>query len=122
MSTPLTENMIRSNFELYKSDPKIVSVDAFVCASMCEMWKPLNKTILFKPALGNNLERCFETGLDRLNEHLKHLTLFNNPHEIIAMKKNTYIIIQQSLLFHSTATVVSTQMYTSTTLHGLKSW
>ena len=90
MSTPLTENMIRSNFELYKSDPKIVSVDAFVCAYMCEMWMPFNKTILFKPALGNNLERCFETGLDHLNEHLKYLTLFNNPHEIIvvAMKKN----------------------------------
>ena len=84
MSTRLTENMIRSNFELYKSDPKIVLVDAFVCSSMCEMWMPFNKTILFKPALENNLERCFETGLDRLNEHLKYLTLFNNPHEIIA--------------------------------------
>ena len=35
MSTHLTENMIRSNFELYKSDPKIVLVDAFVCASIC---------------------------------------------------------------------------------------
>ena len=44
----------------------------------------LEQDHLFKPALGNNLERCFETGLDRLNEHLTYLTLFNNPDEIIA--------------------------------------
>ena len=76
-----------------------MSSDAFVCASMCEMWMPSNKT---KPALGNNLESCFETGLDRLNEHLKYLTLFNNPHEIIVANSR----YEKEYLHHYTGIIV----------------
>ena len=52
-STKLSEQMIKDNFELYKKNKHIQSTDAFICsfpASMCELWMPFNKTIVFLPA------------------------------------------------------------------------
>ena len=57
-NTRLTEKMVRDNFRFYKNDTQIASTDAFICmfpASMCEMWMPFNKTIIYLPAHRYNL-------------------------------------------------------------------
>ena len=56
--TRLTESMIKSNFDYYKSNEVIASVDAFFCsypAAYCELWMPLNKTIVYLPVHRYNL-------------------------------------------------------------------
>ena len=86
-TTRLTEKMLKDNFEFYKNDPQIASTDAFMCmfpASMCEMWMPFNKTIVFLPAHRYNLGRCTEKEWNRLNEHLNALVSMDNPKHIIA--------------------------------------
>jgi hypothetical protein len=86
-STKLTEAMIRSNFEYYKNDSKIKETDAFICsfpASMCEMWMPFNKTIIFAPAHRYNLGRCSIQEFDRINQHLQMLSTMSNPKHILA--------------------------------------
>ena len=83
----LTERMVKSNFEYYKSDPKIASTDAFMCqfpASMCEMWMPFNKTIVFLPCHRYSLGRCTIAEWRRLNEHLSSLATMANPRHIIS--------------------------------------
>ena len=85
-STRLTEKMVRDNFEFYKNDTQIASTDAFICmfpASMCEMWMPFNKTIIYLPAHRYNLGRCTKEEWDRLNEHLNALVSMNNPMHIL---------------------------------------
>ena len=86
-STALTESMVEENFEFYKNDEQISLVDAFICsfpASMCEMWMPFNKTIIFAPAHRYNLGRCTKGEFLRLNEHLSALASSVNPHHVIA--------------------------------------
>ena len=85
-NTKLTEKMIRDNFEFYKTNKDIASVDAFLCmftAAMCEMWLPFNKTIVFLPAHRYNLGRCTKKEWDRLNEHIHTLASMDNPKHII---------------------------------------
>ena len=85
-STRLTEKMVRDNFEFYKNDTQIASTDAFICmfpASMCEMWMPFNKTIIYLPAHRYNLGRCTKKEWDRLNVHLNALVSMNNPKHIL---------------------------------------
>ena len=85
-STRLTEKMVKNNFEFYKDDGQIASTDAFICtlpASMCEMWMPFNKTIMFLPAHRYNLGRCSKEGWDRLNEHISALVSMDYPKHII---------------------------------------
>ena len=85
-STRLTEKMVRDNFEFYKNDIQIASTDAFICmfpASMCEMWMPFNKTIIYLPAHRYNLGRCTKKEWDRLNAHLNALISMNNPKHIL---------------------------------------
>ena len=86
-NTQLTEKMVRDNFEFYKTDTQIASTDAFICmfpASMCEMWMPFNKTIIYLPAHRYNLGRCTKKEWDRLNAHLNALVSMNNPKHILA--------------------------------------
>ena len=83
----ITEKMIRDNFEFYKTDSTIASVDAFMClipSSMCEMWIPFNKTILFIPAHRYNMARCTAEENNRLNEHLNILASTEHPKHVIA--------------------------------------
>lgn len=84
---PLTETLMRENFEFFKNDPKIAKTDAFLCslpASSCELWMPFNKTIVFSPAHRYNLGRCTKDEYDRLNEHLQLLAKMDNPKHVIA--------------------------------------
>ena len=85
-NTRLTEKMIQENFEFYKTNKDIASVDAFLCmfpAAMCELWLPFNKTIVFLPAHRYNLGRCTKREWDRLNEHLYALASMDSPKHII---------------------------------------
>ena len=85
-TTRLTESMVEENFEFYKNDVQMSSVDAFLCqfpASMCELWMPFNKTIVYATAHRYNLGRCSKEEFDRLNEHLYSLVSSDNPHHII---------------------------------------
>ena len=85
--TQLTEVMVETNFQFYKNDSHISSVDAFICsspASICELWMPFNKTIIFVPAHRYNLGRCTKEEYNRLNEHLYSLASSNNPYNVIA--------------------------------------
>ena len=86
-STALTESMVEENFKFYKNNARISSADAFICsfpASMCEMWMPFNKTIVYAPAHRYNLGRCTKEEFLRLNEHLNALASSDNPHHVIA--------------------------------------
>ena len=86
-STPLDEDTIKVNFEFYKSDSTIAATDAFFCsfpASMCEMWMPFNKTIVYLPAHRYNIGRCTKARWDRLNEHLHVLVSMDEPKHVIA--------------------------------------
>ena len=88
-NTPMTEKMVRDNFEFYKTDLQIASTDAFICmfpASMCEMWMPFNKTIVYLPAHRYNLGRCSKEEWDRLNEHLTALVSMDNPKHVLGVK------------------------------------
>ena len=83
-STRLTESMVTKNYEFYKGYRDIAKTDAFICqfpASMCEMWMPINKSIVFAPAHRYNLGRCTEAEWNRLNEHLYMLA--SSPRHII---------------------------------------
>ena len=84
-STRLTETMVKENFEYYKNDKEIAETDAFVCsfpASMCELWMPFNKTIVFLPAHRYNLGRCTKQEFNHLNEHINILVKMTNPRHI----------------------------------------
>ena len=84
-STNLMETMVKENFKYYKNNEKIAQTDAFICsfpASMCELWMPFNKTIVFLPAHRYNLGRCTKKEFNRLNEHVNILVKMNNPRHI----------------------------------------
>ena len=84
--TKVTEDMIKSNFDFFKSNKVISSVDAFFCsypAAYCELWMPLNKTIVYLPVHRYNLGRCTKDEWDRLDEHLYMLAAMDNPKHII---------------------------------------
>ena len=86
-TTPLDENTIKVNFEFYKGDETIFTTDAFFCsfpASMCELWMPFNKSIVYLPAHRYNLGRCSKARWDRLNEHLHLLASMDKPKHVIA--------------------------------------
>ena len=51
-------------------------VDAFICtfpAAMCQLWIPMNKTIIFLPAHRYNLGRCSVEEWNQLNKDIKML-------------------------------------------------
>ena len=52
-STPMNSNWPRLNSEFYLNDSTVMKIDAFICtfpASMCQIWLPLTKTIIFLPS------------------------------------------------------------------------
>ena len=100
-SDQLTEDMIKSNFEYYKSNEVIASTDAFFCsfpASYCELWMPFNKTIIFLPVHRYNLARCTKEEWDRLNEHLYMFAAMDSPKHIIGAAS----VYDQQYLHHYT--------------------
>ena len=83
----ITEDMVKRNFEFFKTDPQIKEVDAFFCsftAAMCELWMPFNKTIVYLPCHRYNLGRCTEESWKRLDEHLRILSTMDSPKHVIA--------------------------------------
>ena len=100
-STKLSEQMIKDNFEFYKKNKRIQSTDAFICsfpASMCELWMPFNKTIVFLPAHRYNLGRCTAESWHRLNNHLQYLATMTNPRHLIGAMS----VYDQEYLHHYT--------------------
>ncbi len=98
-TTRLTEDMIKRNFEFHKSQKEISNTDAFFCMfppSMCEMWMPFNKSIIFLPAHRYNLGRCTTSEWERLDEHLQMLA--SSPHHIIGAES----MYDQEYLTHYT--------------------
>ena len=82
-----TDNMMKSNFEFYRNDARMSSADAFVCSSsssLCELWLPFNKTILYVPAHRYNAGKCTKEEFDLLTQHLYPYSTSNNPNHIIA--------------------------------------
>lgn len=73
-SDPLSENDIRAFFNYYHDDPAMLGVNAFYCAfpsSMCEVYMPLNRTIIWLPAHRFTLGRCSRQEIDRLILHMQ---------------------------------------------------
>ena len=62
-STGMDPSWPEMNKNNYLDNEIVASIDAFICsfpASMCQLWTPLNKTIIFLPAYRYNLGRCTE--------------------------------------------------------------
>ena len=60
-SQTLPSSWVTENYNYYKNSDIIKKVDAFICsfpASMCQLWIPFNKTIIFLPAHRYNLGTC----------------------------------------------------------------
>lgn len=73
-STPLLEQDIKNFFNYYKSDSLMLSVNAFYCSfpsSMCEVFMPLNRTIIWLPAHRFTLARCSSSEINRLILHMQ---------------------------------------------------
>lgn len=52
-STKLDPDWPHQNLEFYRNDPLVMNIDAFICtfpASICQIWAPFNKSIIFLPA------------------------------------------------------------------------
>ena len=58
MKYKVPESWITENYNHYKKSAIINQVDAFICefpASMCQLWIPFNKTIIFLAAHRYNI-------------------------------------------------------------------
>ena len=113
-SRRLTETMVKENFEYYKNDEKIAQTDAFICsfpASMCELWMPFNKTIVFLPAHRYNIGRCTKEEFNRLNEHLSILANSRNIFGALSYYDQQYL--QHYTGIHPLPLYSSSLLYTS---------
>jgi hypothetical protein len=73
-SDSLSENDIRAFFNYYHKDPVMLRVNAFYCSfpsSMCEIFMPLNRTIIWLPAHRFTLGRCSRPEIDQLILHMQ---------------------------------------------------
>jgi hypothetical protein len=73
-SDRLTENDIRSFFSFYHKNPTMLNVNAFYCSfpmSLCEVYMPLNRTIIWLPAHRFTLARCSRAEIERLVQHIQ---------------------------------------------------
>ena len=71
----LSEDDIRSFFNYYRNDPLMLRVNAFYCAfpsSICEVYMPFNRTIIWLPAHRFTLGRCSRPEIDRLILHMQY--------------------------------------------------
>ena len=65
------------NFQFYKDDPLVKSVDAFLCGfppSRCQVWREFNKSTIFIAAHRYNLGRCSIQEWTDLNGYLKDMS------------------------------------------------
>ena len=111
----LTEDMIKENFEYYKTNREIASTDVFMCSyppSMCEMWMPFNKTIAVIPSHRYNLGRCSTEEWNKLTEHLQMLAAMENPKHIIGASS----VYDQEYLHHYTG-LDPLPLYSLTTMY-----
>ena len=68
----IQDEFIKSNYEYYKNSSDFKQVDFVVCSfysALCELFIPLNKTIIFNPAHRYNLARCENNEWNKLNEN-----------------------------------------------------
>ncbi|UJR35113.1 hypothetical protein I4U23_027884 [Adineta vaga] len=73
-SDRLTEDDIRNFFSFYHKDPVMFSTNAFYCSfpmSLCEVYMPFNRTVIWLPAHRFTLARCSRPEIDRLIQHLQ---------------------------------------------------
>ena len=73
-SDRLTENDAQEFFKYYFNDSTMLSINAFVCSfpmSLCEVYLPFNRTIIWLPAHRFTLARCTRPELDQLIQHLQ---------------------------------------------------
>ena len=64
------------NKKHYMEDKIVNKIDAFICsfpASMCQLWEPFNKTIIFLPDHRYNLGRCSEKEWKKLDKFVNEL-------------------------------------------------
>ena len=76
-SYQLHNHDVQQHLHFYKDNPAVNSTDAFVCqfpASMCQIWMPLNKSIVFTAAHRYNLGRCSVQEWTELNRQLEGLS------------------------------------------------
>jgi len=73
-NTELTSELITENYNFFKNDTTLQSIDAFVCgfpASMCQLWMSFeNAKIIFLPAHRYNLGKCTLEDWHHLNKQL----------------------------------------------------
>jgi len=75
-STELDPSWPEINKNHYMQNPTVMSIDAFICsfpASMCQLWAPFNKTIIFLPAHRYNLGRCSVMEWKKLDKFVNEL-------------------------------------------------
>ncbi|CAF1185603.1 unnamed protein product [Adineta ricciae] len=73
-SDSLAEKDIQDFFNYYHKDPLMLRVNAFFCSfpsSMCEIYMPFNRTIIWLPAHRFTLGRCSRAEIDRLILHMQ---------------------------------------------------
>ena len=73
-SESLLEADVQSFFSFYHNDSVMSTVNAFYCSfpmSLCEIYMPLNRSIIWLPAHRFTLARCSRSELDRLISHLQ---------------------------------------------------
>ena len=73
-SNQISENDTREFFDYYRSDPLIMKVNAFYCSfpsSLCEIFMPFNRTIIWLPAHRFTLGKCSRAEIDRLILHMQ---------------------------------------------------
>lgn len=73
-SKKMKPTWVLENLQWYSNHGKDVNtIDAFICsfpASMCQLWSPMNKTIIFLPAHRYNLGRCSVKEWRDLNKNI----------------------------------------------------
>lgn len=73
-SERLLEADLQAFFSFYHNDSVMSTVNAFYCSfpmSLCEIYMPLNRSIIWLPAHRFTLARCSRPELDRLISHLQ---------------------------------------------------
>ena len=91
-STKMNQKWPSMNTKWYKKRNMDKKIDAFICsfpASMCQLWIPMNKSIIFLPAHRYNLGRCSVDEWKKLDSdiHILNETSPNRGHTIGAVSR-----------------------------------
>ena len=76
-STRLTERMVKTLFEYYKSDADFLCTDAFFCQfppALCELFLPFNRSIIINASHRLFLGRCSPAEAKSFVEHLQKMS------------------------------------------------